>query len=361
MRIIFAILLTLYCFSTEAQSIGREEIWLEGKFKAGFLAAHRGMIGHLPTEHAFAGELTYLIQGKGQKKWHHSFRMPQYGVTTFFGSVGNRELLGHYFGAYSFMSFPIIKQKVYSFSFKMGAGLGYGTKVYDSETNILSDANSTHVNAMIVLGVESRFLLGNNSAIVGLDMTHFSNAASKVPNMGLNLPYVSIGYGRRIQKSNHSDTCAVYGLGRERYSFGAMGIGSVSASFPTGGKKTGVYVLSLFARKIIGPQQKGGLELSFDVMSKQGNLQFHPNVPKTQLDIIQLGAFTGFILPLDRLHFVLGMGVYVRDKFHPLDRFYHRVGLRYVFKNGINMGLVLKSHWARADYVEYGIGYSFGR
>ena len=38
---------------------------------------------------------------------------------------------------------------------------------------------------------------------------------------------------------------------------------------------------------------------------------------------------------------------------------YHRVGLRYVFANGININLVLKSHWARADYVEYGIGYTF--
>ena len=359
MRTILIIFSLLFSISARAQSLGREEIWVEGKFKAGFLAAHRGMIGHLPTEHAFAGEASYLIQGKGQKAWHDYYRKPTYGVTAFFGSVGNRELLGHYFGSYGFMSFPLVREKFYTFSFKMGAGLGYGTKVYDTDDNVLSAAVSTHINALIVLGVESRFVFGNNSAILGLDMTHFSNGATKVPNLGLNLPYVSIGYGRRLQKSNFCDTCDQVRLGRQRYFFGATAIGSLSSNFPTGGKKRPVYALSLFARKLIG--DKGGIEVSFDVMSKQSNMEFKPDVPKTQLDIMQLGVFTGFIMPLDQLHFVLGMGAYVRDKYSPIDRFYHRVGLRYVFKNGINLGVVLKSHWARADYVEYGIGYSFGR
>ncbi|MCJ8288711.1 MAG: acyloxyacyl hydrolase [Crocinitomicaceae bacterium] len=359
MRNFLTLFIVVCSFISEAQTTGYNEVWLEGKFKAGFLAAHRGMIGHLPTEHAFAGELSYLLQSKGQKTWHNQFKKPTYGFTAFFGSVGNKELLGHYFGSYAFMSFPLIKQKAYSFSFKIGGGMGYGTKVYDPEDNILSAAVSTHINAMIVAGVESRFTFGNNSAILGLDMTHFSNGAFKVPNLGLNLPYVSIGYGRRIQKSNYCDTCPIAGLGRQTLFFGAMGIGSVSSNFPTGGKKYPVYALSLFGRKIIG--DKGGVEISFDIMSKQSNIEFNSDVPKTQLDLIQLGAFAGFILPLDHLHFVLGMGVYVRDKFSPIDLFYHRAGVRYVFNNGINLGVVLKSHWARADYFEYGIGYTFGR
>ena len=359
MRFLLTFYIVFFSLTINAQSLGRDEIWVEGKFKAGFLAAHRGMIGHLPTEHAFAGEFSYLIQGKGQKDWHRWYKMPTFGVTGFFGSVGNRELLGHYAGAYSFMTFPLVQKKIYTFSFKMGAGLGYGTKIYDPEENNLNAAIGTHVNAMVVLGVESRFVFGNNSAIVGLDMTHFSNGASKVPNLGLNLPYVSLGYGRRIQQSNHCDTCDVKRIERKRLFLGANFIGSVTTGFPTGGKKYPVYALSIFGRKLIG--NRGGLELSLDIMSKQSLALYKPEVPKTQLDMIQVGAFAGFIMPLDHLHFVLGMGIYVRDKFSPIDRFYHRVGLRYVFDNGINLGIVLKSHWARADYIEYGIGYTFGR
>ena len=75
MRYILALYIIHVSASVNSQSLGREEIWVEGKFKAGFLAAHRGMIGHLPTEHAFAGELSYLIQGKGQKDWHNYLEM----------------------------------------------------------------------------------------------------------------------------------------------------------------------------------------------------------------------------------------------------------------------------------------------
>ena len=60
--------------------------------------------------------------------------------------------------------------------------------------------------------------------------------------------------------------------------------------------------------------------------------------------------------------FEVGAGIELNFfKYRPEDLFYHRVGMRYVFDNGINMNLVLKSHWARADYVEYGIGYTFKR
>ena len=85
----------------------------------------------------------------------------------------------------------------------------------------------------------------------------------------------------------------------------------------------------------------------------------HPDVPKKQIEIWQLGIFTGYILPLNKFHLLIGMGAYVRDKYKPNDPLYHRVGMRYVFDNGLNLNLVLKSHWARADYVEYGIGYTF--
>jgi hypothetical protein len=53
------------------------------------------------------------------------------------------------------------------------------------------------------------------------------------------------------------------------------------------------------------------------------------------------------------------MGYYLRDKYKPEDFLYHRVGFRYYLKNGITVNCVLKSHWAKADYAEFGIGYTF--
>ena len=180
--------LLLLLLFVNSLAFGQDDVWIEGRGKFGFLAAHRAVMGHLATEHAAAIEVSYLRRGLGAKAWHDAYNKPFYGITGFFGSTGNRDLLGYYIGTYGFISYPLIQIKNYTFSGKLGAGLGYGTKVYDPDNNILSIPVSTHFNAMVCLGVESRFFFGDNEIVLGLDMTHFSNGATKVPNLGINLP-----------------------------------------------------------------------------------------------------------------------------------------------------------------------------
>ncbi len=336
------------------------EVWVEGRGKIGFLAAHRGSIGHLPTEHAFAGEFTYMMRGNGERNWHSRRGNPLYGYTAFFGTAGNRDLLGYYIGGIGFVNLPLVKQKRYELSFKIATGLSYATKVYDSEENILSNALSSHVNAFVQFALDNRFQFGKNAVSLGIDMTHFSNGATKVPNLGLNLPFVSIGYARNIQASNFCVDCPVAGLGTHSWEYGAMLIGSSKELFPVGGKRYPVMAMSVFSRRYFN-ERKRGVEVAFDIISKQAILAYQPEIPKTQWDILQMGVFAGYLVPLDHLHMVVGMGVYVRDRYKPEDFLYHRVGLRYVFDNGISANVVLKSHWGRADYIEYGIGYAFKR
>jgi hypothetical protein len=240
----------------------------------------------------------------------------------------------------------------------MGVGLAYASKIYDPEDSILilSMGVGSRLNALVQMGVSNQFFFGKHMFSLALDMTHFSNGSTKVPNYGLNLPFISLGYGYRIKESS-LDSISRNEVKRPYWEYGLMGIASVKQINPVGGKYYGCYGLNLVGRRFFNG--KSGLEMSIDLFSKQAVLGYQPQIPKTQLDIIQLGLFAGYLMPFDKLHVIVGMGYYVRDKYQPEDPVYHRVGLRYVFKNGINANLVLKSHWARADYVEYGIGYTF--
>lgn len=345
------LLLTLPAF-------GQKETWLEVRAKTGFLIAHRSNMGHLSQAHTFATEVSYMFRGNGERNWHEAYKKPRFGVSAFFGSVGNHELMGNYYGAYSFISFPFIKSKHYSFCGRMGTGLAIAGKIYDSELNNLSIGVSTRLDALISLSLENRFEFGNHSFSVNLDMTHFSNGAIKVPNLGLNLPYFSVGYGHRIKKVNPKSLPA-YEPFKKKWQFGAIGFVSVKEEYPVGGKKHFVHGVNAVARRFF--KRTVGAELSFDYIHKQSILVYHEDVPKTQLEIIQLGVFLGYLLPLDHFHIVVGMGYYIKDKFSPEDFLYHRVGMRYVFDNGLNLNLVLKSHWARADYVEFGLGYTINK
>lgn len=350
-------ILILFSLASYCQN---NRIWgIESKFKTGILLGHRPVMGHLAEHHVFAGELSLYLRTDGRNKWHSAYKYPDLGVTFYGGTAGNKEVLGNFFGVNSFLSIPFIAKPKFRFNGKLSAGLGLGTKQYDPVTNPKNVAMSTPLNAMICLGLDAKYYFKQNWFSLGIDMTHFSNGAFKVPNLGINLPYMGFAYGRFLKKPE-IDTSVISQENHmpfRKIFFGGTAIISAKEVFPTGGKKYPVYALSLHARTFLKPRV--GWEIALDLMSKQAIFGYRPQIEKKQKDIFQIGAYLGYMLPLDQFHFVLGMGYYVRDKYQPEDAMYHRVGFRYYLKNGIHLNLVLKSHWARADYVEYGIGYSF--
>lgn len=355
MKNLLVILLLGVTISALSQS--QKEWGLEYRQKLGFLAAHRGVMGHLPNSQALAGELSVFFVPKGRKQWQGQCGFPYLGATLFGGSVGNNQILGTYWGAYGFIEFPFVKTKRFEFLGKLGSGLGYTAKVFDYDENPKNVAMSTHVNALICIGLKSHFNFGRNKLTFGIDMTHFSNGAFKVPNLGVNLPYFSLGYARTIRNAQLDSMIVPNVVPLRRWLFGVTAVTSVKEIFPTGGKKYPVLGLNASWRWFAKP--KVGYEGSIDIISKQAILDYKPEITKSQWDILQIGLYAGYLLPLDQFHFAIGMGVYVKDKYQPEDFVYHRVGMRYYFKNGINAQVILKSHWARADYVEWGVGYTF--
>ena len=350
-----SLIVFLLCTAVSVAQSTRE--WgVEARYKLGFLAAHRGVMGHLATEHAMAGELTWFNQTKGSRQWHESAGFPITGVTLFGGTVGNRELLGSYWGAYGFIELPFVRTRGFEFSGKLGSGLGYGTKVFDQELNPKNVAMSSHINALICVGLKSSIRFERNSITLGVDMTHFSNGASKVPNLGVNLPYLSVGYARVVRMKQFDSIPSANVVPLKKWLINLTGIISLKEVFPTEGPKYPVYALNSSMRWFSRP--KVGMEYGLDLISKQSIMGYRPEIVKSQWDIFQIGLYGAYLLPLDRFHFALGMGVYVKDKYQPEDFLYHRISMRYYLKNGLNLNVGLKSPWARADYVEWGLGYT---
>jgi hypothetical protein len=350
--------------AAKAQVNTLENWYILAKPKAGFLAAHRSTMAHLPKEHVLGGEISVYKRFSDIGPWQKAYRNPYAGLTLYGSTVGNNAILGQAFGAYGFIDFPIAESPKHSISFKLSTGLGYITKVFDQEANPKNVAMSTHVNALVCVGFQGRVRLAEKHELIyGIDLTHLSNGSSKVPNLGLNMPNLSLGYAYRFrQVARQPDSSAVYSAVTkprffENWKLGLLGIVSEKEVFPTGGRHYPVFALSISERKIFRP--KLGAELTFDVVSKQALVAYKPFIDKSQWQMVQMGIFAGYVLPLERFHFVFGMGVYVKDRYRPDNIVYHRVGMRYQFDNGLMANLTLKAHFAKADYVEYGIGYTF--
>ena len=340
----------------------RFERALEYRQKLGFLAAHRGVMAHMPRNAAWAGELSYVLRTRGDKAYQKAYKYPTFGATLFYGQVGNQAILGNFIGTYGFTELPMVSFRNYRMDFKFGLGLGYNGHPYDPILNPLNVALATKINGMMCLAIKSSYRYKKNTFNVGIDITHFSNAAWKVPNFGINMPFVSLGYARTLKSLSlvdvhEGDEVLPMSLPYRKWLYSVTAIVSGKQLMPIGGQRYPVYALNLSAKRFCS--HKAGLELDLDIISKQAVMDYQPYIEKTQLDIIQVGAYAAYLVPMDRFHFVFGMGAYLRDKFSPEDPVYHRIGARYYFKNGIMLNLTLKTHFARADYLEYGVGYTF--
>lgn len=350
-------LLPVFCYSQESK-IDDWNLSLKGK--SGFLAAHRGTMGHLAKDRLFAGELSFSKRVRSAN-WSNDYKNPYAGVTIIGSNLGNKEVLGYGFGAYGFIEFPWTRGEKHAFTCKLGAGLGVVTKVYDVQTNPKNVPMSTYLNALICLGLQGRWYIKPEHALVySLDMTHYSNGSSKVPNLGVNMPFIGLGYEYTIKKKEQANKTPMefeHVPFFKSWNVSVVGVLSDKQIFPTGGKRYAVFGLGGMLYKQFKP--KVGMEIILDVFSKQSIINYRRYIPKSQWDIVQIGGYVGYSVPLDKFRLVLGMGAYIKDRYKPDAMFYHRVGMRYQFRNGLLLNLVLKSHWAKADYVEYGVGYTF--
>ena len=103
--------------------------------------------------------------------------------------------------------------------------------------------------------------------------------------------------------------------------------------------------------------RKCAIDFAIDFIYNQSHQELiaDPNIGR----VFQVGLFSAYVLPVNRFHYLLGMGYYVKNQINPDGNFYHRFGFRYHMNDRFGFNLTIKSHWGKADYFEYGIIYQF--
>ncbi len=76
-------------------------------------------------------------------------------------------------------------------------------------------------------------------------------------------------------------------------------------------------------------------------------------------DILQAGAKVSYSFNMHRLSLPIDFGYYFYKKQHVNGMFFHRIGLRYMVTKHVIANMTLLTHWAKADYFEWGLGYEF--
>ena len=366
-RLIFLITTILLGTSAYPQAVDRSTVssckWEAGmELHRGFIIAHRPSMEYLQRDHASMVAVSWMKQAEGNKDWQAHYRYPLWGFGYRFFDFGNTAEIG-YGHAFTFqLSLPLLINTNYGLSVRSGVGVGYIEKPFDAGDNYKNLAIGSHMNGTITTGIEGRLRLSKKLLVhSGIDFFHFSNGAARMPNLGINIPslYAGLRYSL-IERSSDviSTENRITTNNRKKYSVQlATGL---KEKYPPGGPNYIIGSLQVQYNHTRG--QKGLFVAGFESIldrSLPAKLEEDNLKGKIMDGQLRIGFYAGAGLRLGRWDMSLQPGIYLLNEVKEDGDVYNRLQLKYHIPSGWSFSWGLKSHFARADYFEWGVGYGF--
>jgi hypothetical protein len=311
------------------------------------------------TGHTRGFEIDFMNQTDGSKLWHDLYHYPQAGFEFIYLDLANPSVLGDAAGLLYIINFPLsYRSDNFRISFRLGTGLGWVTNKFDRIENHQNLLISSHINAAIQLDFESRIKIAK-SLYTNFDIgiTHFSNGSFKTPNLGINNASASIGLNYYLPENKISTHTINIPTSYKKYHFEILLAAGSDQRDPPGGNSFFASTLSFTALKQTSPKALNGISLDvfYDLSVKSriltDSIPFHSN-----FDAIRSGIYFDHEQLLGRTSIVVGLGTYIIDHYKKDGNIYDRFGFKFRLSENIFANVTLKAHYAKADFVEWGIG-----
>lgn len=324
--------------------------------------AHRPFMEHLIQKNAYGLELSLSQQQNDSSYFSNKNNFPLNGISLEIRNFGYDDVLGFAFSLMQYQNFTVFQtQNNLCLDFKMGAGIGFITKKYDKFENPKNNAIGSHFNAKVAFKLELNKFFKSTHFGLGAELSHFSNGAISMPNLGLNglSVYANFGYNFKPRVKNIEKQKNTKHAFNPKFHILIEGIGSVGSVLPVplDSKRYPIFASRFSFNKTINRSWQ--YELAFDAVYNVSNLHKYYDSTFTAKDVPQLGFYAGMAFSYYKAQIVFGLGYYVMDKINPLGRIYNRIGYRYYF-NSKWFGLFnIRANFGKADFFEGGIGYKF--
>ena len=329
----------------------------------GFIIPHRSNIEILIKGHIKMYEVVVSKPTFGAKQWQQIYGYPNVGLSLMSIDLANPEQLGNGFAIIPHINFSIMKKKYFKLNFRVGTGLGYFTKKFNPKDNYKNNIIGSSINGSVSFLLENKIRFSDRLSMEnGIGFTHFSNGSFTVPNLGFNLPTVNTGFSYLFGSVNKQVKKDSIPPAPKKSYFSIILNGGLKELFPSGGPKYPAWTLMGTVDKPISYKSKLGVGLDlFYEPGLKNKFDLDTNIKTIRkMDYLQSGVNISYAYTVDRLSLLLNMGSYLSTKYKGDGNFYHRIGLRYHFQNRIIANLSIKTHWAKADHIELGIGYRLG-
>ncbi len=346
----------------KAQNSPKENFLISPQAHYGFIISHRENMGQLIKGHIYGGELNYIFRTDGSKLWQQMHHYPEIGFCSLYLYLANPQQLGNLSALYPYVNLRLnkLKRKT-SLNLRLGIGVAYLEKPFDRIKNHHENAIGSHFNGFVNLRLNTAVMLSKSWRIdSGIGLSHASNGAITTPNLGLNMATVNLGisyiFGNKVLPLKKDSIPPV----AKNWSGMIIGVAGIKEIEPPGSPRYMAYGLQANLYRTLNYKNKlgGGVELFYNNATKK--IWAEDSIYTCKIsDIIQAGIKISYSFNMDRLSLPIDFGYYFYKKQAYNGMFFHRVGLRYLVTKHIIVNVTLLTHWAKADYFEWGVGYQF--
>ncbi len=351
----------LFTWHIYTQETEQKPFDVEFNYFYGNIAEHSKDIAHLITGHPTGFIASYNRKTYGFNEWERRYNYPDWGFSFIYQDLKN-EFLGDNYGLYGHYNFYFLKRKAF---FRVGQGIAYATNPFDINTNKKNNAYGSHLlsTTFIMLNYKQK-LFKDISIQAGLSIIHYSNGNVRAPNSSTNTIAGNIGLVYKPKNQEIPDFIPnVKSKYSEPITFNFVLRGGINESDRLGLGRHQFIIGSAFVDKRIS--HKSTLQLGVDVFFSRflrDQIRFEAVAfpqfgTQGDEDWRRVGIFAGHELRFGRIALVSQFGYYV---YYPYDfegRFYIRAGLKRYFGKHFFGAVTVKAHGAKAEAVEFGIGY----
>lgn len=318
-------------------------------------------------------DINFKNQKYGKKKWHQYFNYPTFGVNLFFYNIGDKDVFGNAFGILPTWDIPILKMKKLDFQIQLGAGIAWLTQHYDPLKNTTNNAIGSNLNNITNFKFQFGYQLDSKWVLKsGFSFTHFSNAASQLPNFGINIPAFSLGLKYTPNPLQADDFIYHEDDGKPQRKIG------LSAHVDIAYRELSVYNGPRFPIRIasLGGIYKinrvnhfyFGFDYEYNTAIYRFGLHTHYFREKEQArkESRRFALFIGHELLFGNIGFYGQLGYYLPTNAYLLpSSFYTKLSLRYYLPElGIKdlrtyLAIHIKAHETVAEYLSFGIGIKY--
>ncbi len=363
MKHLLHLLFLLACYPIFAQSDEpSKKFVLDASYYYGSIVLHNPDISHLITNHPGGVILGFNRKRFGNEQWEAGYGYPDSGFSFVYQNMNNATL-GEHFGLYAHYNFYFFKRNL---QIRIGQGIAYNTNPYDKNRNFRNNAYGTHLlsSTLVMVNYHKENLIDGLGLTAGLSLVHYSNANFKAPNTSTNTMALNLGLTYNLD-SGETDQYIVHEKGEKitepiRYNFALRGGFNESDVVNSG--QYGFWIVSAYADKRLGG--KSAIHLGADVffsnflkeLIRFQSIAFPELEVAPDTDFKRVGLFLGHELFVNKLSVVTQLGYYVYYPFDFEGRVYNRIGLKRYFGDKVFGAITLKSHGAKAEALEFGVG-----